>query len=283
VVPTEGETETKTVRVSAGLSVLKYISAKESVAPPSVRLSWRNAGGRANFIAAPGQTKDVLRAPGTALVLVAEAESELTIRIVRDAESKSAEIELQLELLTPAKSSHRPEKHGEAASGILVVGHLARRGDVIVENGEWLGGPEFPAPIEGIEIRWPEIPADLELEYSVIVGGNTLRKLRPCKVNEFAGTKGRAAPIVGLTMAFRGKMAQSYRLKADCVFLGEQMISQSGQKMDLAGPTGREPLVGLRLAIEAMGDFKSDDDSSVVPASGLRVFRGRTPARQRPK
>jgi hypothetical protein len=282
VVPTEGETETKTVRVSAGLSVLKYISAQESVAPPLVRVSWRNARGRANFIAAPGQTKDVLRAPGTALVLVAEVESELTIRIVRDAVSKSAEIELQLELLTPAKSSHVPEKHGEA-SGILVVGHLARRGDVIVENGEWLGGPEFPAPIEGIEIRWPEIPAGLELKYSVIVGGNTLRKLRPCKVNEFSGTKGRAAPIVGLTIALGGKMAQSYRLKADCIFLGEQMTNQSGQKLSLAGPTGKEPLLGLRLAIEALGDFKSDEDSSVVPASGLRVFRGRTPARQRPK
>jgi hypothetical protein len=283
VVPTDGETETKIVRVSAGLSVLKYISAQETVAPPMVRVSARDRGARVNFIAAPGQKKDVLAAPGTALVLVADAESELTIRIVRDAKSKSAEIELHLELLTPAKSSHIPEKYGDAASRISVVGHLARRGDVIVESGEWLGGPEFPAPIEGIEIRWPEIPAGLELEYSAIVGSNTLRKLRPCKVNEFAGTKGRAAPVVGLTIALGGKMAERYRLNADCIFLGEQMMNRSGQELNLAGPTGREPLVGLRLSIETIRGFKSDEASPVVPASGLRVFRGRTSARQRPK
>jgi hypothetical protein len=284
----EGLTDVKIVRVSAGLSVLKYVSAEEAVVPPVVRVAPGNTDRPVNLIPAPGEAKDVLRAPGTAVVVVAEAESELTVTISRHSRSRSAEIELHLELLAPAVSSHIPPRRGQdrrmdaslaAADRMLVVGHLARRGDVTVESGEWLGGPEFPAPIEGVEIRWPGIPAGLELEYSVIVGGNTLRKLPPCKVNQFAGTKGRAAPIVGLTVALRGNVAGSYRIKADCLFLGEQVINQSGQRVSLAGPTGREPLVGLRLWIETMPGFRPDEASSSVPAGGLRVFRGRTPAR----
>ena len=82
-------------------------------------------------------------------------------------------------------------------------------------------------------------------------------------MSEFAGTKGRAAPIVGLTIVLRGEIASSYRIKADCLFLGGQMISESGQKLILSGPTGREPLVGLRLWIETAPGLLREASSTV--------------------
>ena len=111
-------------------------------------------------------------------------------------------------------------------------------------------GPNFLSESRGLRFAGPICPRDLQLEYSVVIGGGTLRKLPACRVNEFTGSRGRAAPIVGLTMVLSGEAAHSYRLGADCLFLGTQIISETGQTIILSGPTGREPLVGLRLWIE---------------------------------
>ena len=91
---------------------------------------------------------------------------------------------------------------------------------MLVTSGEWLGGPELPARIEGLEIRWPNMPGDIQLEYSVVIAGNIPIRLPDCRVSEFAGTKGRSAALVGLKMVLRGFGANSFRIRADCVFLG---------------------------------------------------------------
>jgi hypothetical protein len=253
-------TQVEVVSVPAGLSVLRYISAEDTTAPPTVRVAPRSAGRRLDCIPIPGEAEHVLRAPGAAIVLVAEVETELVVTAIPPPGSSSAAVNLHLELLASAVSLHVGEGRREGGdvgsprpqpSRVSVLGHVARQGDVLVASGEWLGGPEFPIRIEGLEIRWPGMPEDLQLEYSVVIGGSTLRSLPACRVNEFAGTKGRAAPIVRLTMALHGETASSYRIKADCLFLGTQMISGSGPAIILSGPTGREPLVGLRLWIEA--------------------------------
>jgi hypothetical protein len=216
-------------------------------------------------------------------VLLSEVETEVALTIIRQPRSRVAPVDLHLELLASPLPSHLRQQ-GSAlgppqppSNPVSVLGHVALEGDVVAANGEWLGGPEFPARIEGIEIRWPAMPNDVDLEYSVVIGGNVLRKLPPRRINEFAGTRGRAAPIVRLAIALRGEAATGYRINVDCLFLGGQMISRSGQKLTLSGPTGREPLVGLRLWIEATPDGNSSDASSSVPRGGLRVFRTSTP------
>ena len=88
-------------------------------------------------------------------MLVAEAETELAITIIRQPRSRSATVDLHLELLSAALSSDVREARGEGSdvgaclrhpSRVSVLGHVARRGDVLVASGEWLGGPEFPGP-----------------------------------------------------------------------------------------------------------------------------------------
>jgi hypothetical protein len=259
----EERTNVEVISVAAGLSVLRYISAEDTAVPPKVRVDPRSEGRRLNFVSVPGEAEHVLRAPGAAIVLIAESESEIAVTIIREPQARPAAVNLHLEHLAGATSSRTreaPRVGGSVGtsrwqpSQVSIIGHVARRGDVRVASGEWLGGPEFPIRIEGLEIRWPDIPGDLQLEYSVVIGGNTLRKLPACRVNEFAGTQGRAAPLVGLTMVLSGDAKYSYRLRADCLFLGTQIISQTGQRVILSGPTGREPLVGLRLWIETSSE-----------------------------
>ena len=286
----ENQTEIEVLRVAAGLSVLRYVSAGEAVRPPTIHVTPR-AVGQLDLVPTPGEPKNVLRAPGAAIVLVNEAEAELALTIIRHPESKSVAIELHLELLAPAKLSraleeqsqdNRIESSSSTPSRMVLIGHLARRGDVLIDSGEWLGGPELPARIEGMEIRWPGMPLGLELEYAVTIDADGLHRLPPCKVNEFAGTRGRAIPIVGLALSLRGDKANSYRLKADCLFLGGQIISEFGRQMVLSGPTGREPLVGLRLWIEAATGSGLRQRSS-TEAGRARIFPSSGPSWRTPQ
>jgi hypothetical protein len=55
---------------------------------------------------------------------------------------------------------------------------------------------------------------------------------------------------VGATLDIAGPSAGGYQLVADAMFLGAPQMRVAGQHVVLSGPTGREPMVGLRLAIE---------------------------------
>jgi hypothetical protein len=248
------------VGLSAGLSILRYMSAEDSATPPTVRVRPLSAGRQIDFVPAPGEVEHMLRAPGAAIVLVAAAATQLAITTLPKPKSKSASVDLHLELVTDGLRSDRQQALGGGIDTLSppvprpirlsVLGHVARQGDVLVTSGEWLGGPELPARIEGLEIRWPNMPRNIELEYSVLIAGNIPIRLPNCRVSEFAGTRGQSAAIVQLKIVLRSFGANSFRIRADCVFLGGQIISESGQVLSLSGPTGTEPLVGLRLWIE---------------------------------
>jgi hypothetical protein len=254
------QAEEKIVGLFAGLSILRYISAEDSAKPPTVRVRPLSAGHQIDFVPVPGEAEHMLRAPGAAIVLVAEAATQLAITTLPRPQSKSATVDLHLELVADALRSDGREPLGNDIDRLIptvptpaqlsVLGHVARQGDVLVASGEWLGGPEFPARIEGLEIRWSNMPRNIELEYSVAIAGSIPIKLRSCRVSEFAGTRGQSAAIVQLKIVLRSYGANSYQIRADCVFLGGQIISESGQVLSLSGPTGTEPLVGLRLWIE---------------------------------
>ena len=97
------------ISVAAGLSVLRYVSAEDTAVPPTVRVASRSAGGRLDFIPVPGEAEHVLRAPGAAIVLAAEAESELAVTIIREPQARPAAVNLHLEHLAGAMSSHMRE------------------------------------------------------------------------------------------------------------------------------------------------------------------------------
>jgi hypothetical protein len=85
-----------------------------------------------------------------------------------------------------------------------------------------------------------------------------------------------------------GPDAARYEFTTEAVFLGSPVMRAKGQRVVLKGPTGREPLVGLRVDINqldsAVNDFDSIEASKPAEApksarSRVRVFR--SPAAKR--
>jgi hypothetical protein len=160
-----------------------------------------------------------------------------------------------------------------------LLAHVARRGDVTAQRGEWICGPDSPAAIEGLEVRWPNKPADVELHYTLTVGQDHRQRLMEKTSGQFAGTRGKALPIVGITLALSGAAAAAYELCGDALFENSPVMSKSGLEIAFSGPTGREPLVGLRLGLATRKDPKlvaeADNKQAVAvkQIGRVRVYR----------
>jgi hypothetical protein len=81
--------------------------------------------------------------------------------------------------------------------------------------------------------------------------------------------------LVGVLIELSGAAASKYELAVDAVFLGSQATSAHGQKVVLSGPTGREPLVGLRLRIEQVAE------ATQPKAAPMRATKPHSPGRVR--
>ena len=169
-----------------------------------------------------------------------------------------------------------------AAGAFRVLGHVAGRGDLYVNANEWIGGPAAPMRIEGLAIEWPQKPEGLAVRYSV-----KMPKGPPSSgpLGTFAGTRGKALPLIGVLLELVGEEASNFELVADAVFLGSPEKRSTGQKVVLAGPTGREPLVGIRIGIEpvARTDVRKLTVEGRPPkkqqSSRVKVFRSTDPGK----
>jgi hypothetical protein len=135
-------------------------------------------------------------------------------------------------------------------SRFKVLAHVAGIGDVVVGPDQWVAGPTAPSRIEGIALRWPDKPKLIDLRYSVQTGGKKSKFTAMLDAGTFAGTRGAALPLVGAILEITGPGADGLRLVVDALFLGSPRMTVRGQKVVLSGPTGREPMVGIRVRME---------------------------------
>ena len=63
----------------------------------------------------------------------------------------------------------------------------------------------------------------------------------------------RGLPVVGVTLEMSGPEEHDCQFVAEAIFLASPILRASGKRVALAGPTGRETLVGLRLWLEQKG------------------------------
>lgn len=134
---------------------------------------------------------------------------------------------------------------------LRLCGHLAVRGDVGAAAGEWLGGPELPSRIEGFAVEWPGMPADLAFGYAVRSIGPDRTHGAPAGIGQFVGTRGRGLPLTGVVFEIGGSRSRGLVIVAEAAFLAAARVRAAGRRVSLAGPSGREPLVGLRLTLAA--------------------------------
>ena len=242
------------VSASPGVYILRYTSTASRNGAPLARVSALQAVDQAvSFFAAPGMRDTVLREPGDYIIARIERSSRLEMVLTPRHAGGSLDAQFELELIAPPmelrEAAMEDDLRPASRVGMSILAHVARRGDLIADAGQWICGPDDPMPIEGVEIRWPGKPPKVELAYSVIVG-QARRSLPECEDGEFAGTRGQAMPVLGLRLRLHGANASRFEIRAEALFRASDVVSEKGRDVELSGPTGREPLVGFRLSIE---------------------------------
>lgn len=263
--------------VDSGLFVLRY-AATTSVAAPKVFVRASPSSEKSiRLVAAPGWEDCVLSKVGDCLVVSALGPSSLHVTLSATADDGGLDASIRLEKLMgarigsemtrrkvatpsvgveiskPSADSIRgagPPREGfdDAALRFRCLAHVARRGDQVFAAGEWIGGPTTPMRIEGIQLEWNALPG-LQIHYQVLLAGARGKWSEPVSENRFAGSRGRALPLVGVRLRLVGVEAQNFELKADALFLGSSIESETGAAVEFTSRTGNDPLVGLRLSI----------------------------------
>jgi len=278
----------KTVEVDKGLFLIRYSTAEDEARPPKVKVSVDpQYDDRVELLLHPSHSDAVLWQPGACLAVRATGTAHLYVEVIPTHRNGSVAASVKIEPLTQGKPVAPVVEDDEDAGLALVdlgdfrvLGHVAGIGDVHVGAGEWLAGPSAPSRIEGIAVDWPGKPDDLAIRYAVKLARPQTNSGRMMELGSFAGTRGRAMPIVGITLEMSGPAASGYQFSAEAVFLGYPSMRVSGKRIVLAGPTGREPLVGFRLRLEDMSVKSRPAPTPIQPArpsaSRVRVFRSRT-------
>jgi hypothetical protein len=245
----------KTLDMHRGLFLIKYEASDDGHSPPSVQIEPEGGSeGSVELILPPGAQEAVLWSPGA--TVVARANSSARLRLVvsptQPNGSTSARIQI-IELHQDPGGVRTTASSGPLdLSNLKFLGHVAGRGDVFADCDTWIAGPLAPSRIEGLAVQWPDKMPGMNLRYSVVTGGPRPTRGPMVDAGTFAGTRGRALPLIGATFEISGSAAAGQQLVVDSIFLGSPQTRAVGQRVVIGGPTGREPLVGLRVRIEPM-------------------------------
>ena len=258
----------KVVELNRGLFLVHYKSAEDTASPPQVKVSPAPGYERQLQITThPDSDPNTLWHPNTSLVVQANATATLHVEVLAAQPNGSRVAAVKIEPISQGKATETavlsaptlPDLHS-----IRVLGHVAGLGDVIVAADQWIAGPSAPSRIEGIAIEWPK-QAGLQLRYAVKSGAQAGKMT---EAGGYVGTRGRAMPVTGLILELLGELSNSYQLIADAIFLSSPTMRVSGKSIVLTGPTGREPLVGLRLSVEQIEKRSVAQSTALTPRQG---------------
>jgi hypothetical protein len=262
----------QSVLINRGLFLVRYASAEDTANPPMVKVAPDPASTEdISFLLHPDHHEAELWQPNACLVVRALTPGRLAVEVVPTQDGGSAAATVRIEPLTQGRVSaplSQTSQGGSAydLSNLRILGHVTGFGDQVVNANEWVAGPTRPLRIEGISIDWPGKSRDLEIRYAVKTAKPQAVSGRAMGLGSFAGTRGKAMPIVGLMLEISGPSAGSLQFVVDAIFLGAATTRISGRRIVAAGPTGREPLVGLRVALEKVPAAKRSQAKSATPA-----------------
>jgi hypothetical protein len=272
--------QTKTVDVERGLLLVRYVTSESAGRPPRVEIAVNPKHRRhIELISNPEQRDGVLWQPGACLVIRAVRSGQLLVEVTPSEPGGSSAATVKLETLTqgqPEISSFDGKAMDVDVEGLNILGHVAGIGDVFVRPDEWIAGPHAPARIEGLSIVWPDKPRGIDIFYSVKLARPHVVSGRKMALGDYAGTRGRALPIVGVSIELAGPGASAFQLVGEAAFLGAPLSRMSGRQISASGPTGREPLVGLKLRLEERGTPLRREHATAKrrKSSGdVRIFR----------
>jgi hypothetical protein len=278
----------KAVDLDRGLFFVNYKNAEDSIAPPRVALCAAEGHERnIQFILHPDATEPTLWGPNSRLVVRVSSRSRLQVQVLptRAGGSRAATVTIEpIKSGQPAPAVRPAEAVTSAPSpstdAFKLLGHVAGIGDVVVGPNAWIAGPTAPSRIEGLALEWPDKPADLDIRYAIQLANAQAGSARMVPLGTFVGTRGRALPLTGVVLEMVGN--SELQFSAEAIFLSAPTLRAIGRRVVLSGPTGREPLVGLRVAVERIASFTATGEIARAPTSQtpatsgrVRVFRSR--------
>jgi hypothetical protein len=287
VIGVERAIQQQTVAINRGLFLVRYAAAEDEAQPPRVMVSPDPASDKdIRFLLHPDHNEAVLWQADTCLVVQAMAPGMLSVQVIPVRDDGSVAATVRIEPLSqgiapsPSLKARNRSSAPRDSDNLSILGHVSGIGDIVVDSGEWLAGPSAPSRIEGISIDWPGKPADLDINYAVKTAKPQTTSGRKMPMGSFAGTRGRAMPIVSLMLDMSGSGAADFEFSVEAIFLGSPAMHITGQHVVASGPTGREPLVGLRIGLEPVGvaaasKTKPSANELERPTGRARVFRSR--------
>jgi hypothetical protein len=271
----------KIATIDRGLFLVRYTAAEDELRPPKVKVVvGPQQESDVLLILHPDHEDAVLWQPGSCLVVMATSPGEIVVEVSPTRRDGSSAATVQVEPLTQGEAASPVESGVKPTAGggdIRVLGHVAGIGDVLANADTWLAGPTAPSRIEGFAVEWLAKPNDLNVRYSVKTARPQANSGRMMDLGSYAGTRGRALPIVGLVLELSGPGALRYQLAAEAIFLGSPRLRATGKRVTLSGPTGREPLVGFRLRLDEV----NARPQPVPSAAPVPVRSGRSSGRVR--
>ncbi|CAL80609.1 hypothetical protein BRADO7023 [Bradyrhizobium sp. ORS 278] len=285
-------TQQKSIDLARGLFLVRYNGAEDKASPPLVRVAPdRSSTESCTVITAPDSVDGTLYAPDSALVVSVLRPSRLTVEVIAQQPGGSTAANVKIEPLTQGQKWERsPAARAAGSTSALpelqIMAHVAGVGDVTEVSNAWVAGPTAPARIEGICLLWPNKPHDLDIQYAVRFARPQRGDNQLVPLGTFAGTRGRALPLTGISLETSGPGANRYNFAVEAIFLGAPAMRVTGKRINLSGPSGREPLVGLKISIEeAPSNILPSPPArgamdAGTPRSGgrVRVFRSRQSA-----
>lgn len=276
----------KMVNLDRGLFLVRYVAAEDQLQPPKVKISPDRPSNKGiTFFLHPDHKEAVLWQPETCLVVRALAPGQLAVQVIPSHDGGSVAATVRIETLSQGvarESTRTKAKIGASQDrgALRVLGHVKGIGDVVVNANEWVAGPSAPLRIEGISLEWPDKPEDLEINYAVKTAKPHAISGRAVGLGSFAGTRGNALPVIAVMMQISGRAAANFQLSVEAVFLGSPPVRSVGKRVVISGPTGQEPLVGLRLGLDEVRPTKqipakSSPRKSRRSGGRVRVFRAR--------
>jgi len=277
----------QTVAINRGLFLVRYATAEDEQNPPKILLAPDpDSTDDINFLLHPDHKEAVLWQPDTCLVIRATAAGKLSVHVIPIQNGGSAAATVRIEPLNHGKAAPLQFPRKKQANtpydlgDFSILGHVTGIGDVTVNANEWIAGPSAPSRIEGISLEWPGKPSNLGIHYMVKTAKPQTTTSRKMGLGSFAGTRGKAMPIIGLTLELSGPESANFQFAGEAIFLGSPVARMTGKRVVVSGPTGREPLVGLRLGVEkvtvsARAAKSVPPNKPRQPESRVRVFRSR--------
>jgi hypothetical protein len=286
--------QSKVVDVDKGLVIVRYATAADVIRPPKIEVLVNPKDEKhIEIISNPLHSEAVLWQPGASLVVRARQPGKLLVEVIPLDDDGSTAATVKVEMLSQGEPSEA--RLASPASGtavgigsgagvkshveldrLKIIGHVAGIGDVAARADEWLAGPSAPARIEGLSIVWPGKPDELDIRYCVKLARPHTVSGRMMGLGAYAGTRGRALPIVSIRLEMFGAAASSFRLVSEAAFLGAPIARTSGKQIEMSGPTGREPLVGFRLRLDEINIPLQPVLTPTPRSQGrVRVFRSR--------